>query len=92
MSWVSLVLLRRISLDFETGSQCGYNMLLAADEPTSFRFLSALSWSKLPDRFSASLRRSSSSLAFFSSSVSGAISSVDSAKSTCPVFVAWNSA
>ena len=92
-SWVSFVLLRLIS---------------------SLRFLSILSWSDVPARFSANFCRSlqfawsngsflvritqkkiepySSNLAFFSSSVKGAISSVDSAKSACPVLLAWNSA
>ena len=62
------------------------------DALTSLRFCSILSCADVPARLSAALRRSSSNLAFFSSSVRGAISSVDSAKSVCSVLVAWNSA
>ena len=79
MSWVSLVLLRRISCILVLVS---YARLRLFQKPASFLFLSALSCSDPPARFSASLFRISSSLAFFSSSVKGAISSVDSAKST----------
>ncbi len=50
---------------------------------TSFRLASSLSVFDWLAFFSFSLWRSSSSLAFFSSSVSGAISSVDSEKSVC---------
>jgi hypothetical protein len=48
---------------------------------TSFRLASSFSWADWPALFSFNFWRSSSSLAFFSSSVSGAISSVDSEKS-----------
>lgn len=60
--------------------------------PTSFLFLSILSCSDCTARFAASFSRSSVRRAFFSSSVRGASSSVDSEKSTCSVFDAWNSA
>ncbi len=49
--------------------------------PTSFRFASSLSADDWPALLALSFSRSSSSLAFFCSSVSGAISSVDSEKS-----------
>lgn len=48
---------------------------------TSFRLASSFSCTDWPARFSFSFWRRSSSLAFFSSSVSGAISAVDSEKS-----------
>jgi hypothetical protein len=59
---------------------------------SSLRFLSILSCSDIPARLAANFSRSSSSFAFFSSSVRGAISSVDSEKSWCSVLDAWNSA
>ena len=50
---------------------------------TSLRLASSLSWTDWFSRFCLSFSRSSSSRAFFSSSVRGAISSVDSEKSVC---------
>lgn len=50
---------------------------------TSFFFCSSLSTSACFARFSANAVRNSSNLAFFSSSVRGAISSVDSEKFEC---------
>src|SRR5579859_5974217 len=55
---------------------------------SSLRFLSNLSCSDIPARLAANFSLSSCSLAFFSSSVRGAISSVDSEKSWCPVLLA----
>ena len=84
ISCVSLVLFRRISYDpSQLALSTQIQQCLA-----SFFFLSNLSCSDVPDRFSASFLLNSSSLAFFSSSVRGAISSVDSEKSTWPVLVA----
>lgn len=57
--------------------------------PTSFLFWSILSCSDTPARFAASLAFSASNLAFFSSSVNGAMASVDWEKLVCSVLVAW---
>ena len=59
---------------------------------SSFRFFSCLSTSDSPARLAAARSRSSLMRACFCSSVRGAISSVDSAKSVWPDFPAWNSA
>lgn len=53
---------------------------------TSLRLASSLSWSTLDAFFALSRSLSSSSFAFFSSSVKGAIASVDSEKSVCSLF------
>lgn len=53
------------------------------EDLTSFRFWSSLSFMDCATLFSLSFSRSSVNLAFFSSSVRGAISSVDSEKSVC---------
>jgi len=56
------------------------------ERQTSFRFCSSLSRIACLAFFSDIFCFSSSNLAFFSSSVNGAISSVDSEKSTCSLF------
>ena len=92
MSCVSLVLFRRISsFRFLSSLSC-------SDVPALFSasFVRSLEHSVCstvyPCLYSCGDLTYSSSFAFFSSSVKGAISWVDSSKSLCPVLLAWNSA
>lgn len=86
--WCSWVFFRRISWLYVSS----YKPKFTSELITSFFFLSTLSCSDCSALFAASFSLRSASLACFPSSVNGAISSVDSEKSTCCVREAWNSA